>query len=191
MNIGIEQIDEMRKRTNCSYQEAKELLEKHDGDLIDAIVEFEKKHGSKQKKTTSEKNSSFGKKVKELVQKGFVNRFVIEKEENTILNIPVNVLILAVIITMPLIWIYPIIFIAIYLMGYKIRLRKEEGEEVDINEFVDGIGNKVRTATDKMREKPASNGQENSHNEGMNEEKEIQNDSEKKNDDDYNEITIK
>ncbi len=190
MNIGIEQIDEMRNRTNCSYQEAKELLQKHDGDLIDAIVEFEKNHGSKQKKT-SEKNSSFGKKVKELVQKGFVNRFVIEKEENTILNIPVNVLILAVIITMPLIWIYPIIFIAIYLMGYKIRLRKEEGQEVDINEFVDGIGSKVRTATEKMREKPSDKGQKNNHqNQGMNEE-EVQNHSEKKNEDGYNEITIK
>ena len=192
MNIGIEQIDEMRNRTNCSYQEAKELLEKHDGDLIDAIVEFEKKHGSKQKKTSekkSEKNSSFGKKVKELVQKGFINRFVIEKEENTILNIPVNVLILAVIITMPLIWIYPIIFIAIYLMGYKIRLRKEQGQEVDINELVDGIGSKVRTATDKMREKPADKGQSN-QNQGMNEE-EVQSDSEKKNEDGYNEITIK
>ena len=192
MNIGIEQIDEMRNRTNCSYQEAKELLEKHDGDLIDAIVEFEKRHGSKQKKTSekkSEKNSSFGKKVKELVQKGFINRFVIEKEENTILNIPVNVLILAVIITMPLIWIYPIIFIAIYLMGYKIRLRKEEGQEVDINELVDGIGSKVRTATDKMREKPADKGQSN-QNQGMNEE-EVQSDSEKKNEDGYNEITIK
>ena len=193
MNIGIEQIDEMRNRTNCSYQEAKELLEKHDGDLIDAIVEFEKRHGSKQKKTSekkSEKNSSFGKKVKELVQKGFINRFVIEKEENTILNIPVNVLILAVIITMPLIWIYPIIFIAIYLMGYKIRLRKEEGQEVDINELVDGIGSKVRTATDKMREKPADKGQSN-QNQSMSADQEVQSDSEKKNEDGYNEITIK
>lgn len=192
MNIGIEQIDEMRNRTNCSYQEAKELLEKHDGDLIDAIVEFEKMHGNKQKKTSSEKNRSFGKKVKELVHKGFINRFVIEKEENTILNIPVNVLILAVIITMPLIWIYPIIFIAIYLMGYKIRLRKEKGQEVDINEFMDEIGSKVRTATDKMREKPADKGQKSNQNQnqGMNEE-EVQSDSEKKTEDGYNEITIK
>ncbi len=43
MTIDIKLIDEMRKRTNCSYQEAKELLEKHNGDLIEAIVEFERK----------------------------------------------------------------------------------------------------------------------------------------------------
>jgi len=42
MNISLELIDEMRKRTNCSYQEAKELLEKHNGDIIEAIIEFEK-----------------------------------------------------------------------------------------------------------------------------------------------------
>ncbi|KUO65352.1 MAG: elongation factor Ts [Gracilibacter sp. BRH_c7a] len=191
MNIGIEQIDEMRKRTNCSYQEAKELLEKHDGNLIEAIVEFEKNHGSKQKSTSSEKkNGNFGKKVKDLIQKGFITRFVIEKEENTILNIPINILILAVIITMPLIWIYPIIFIAIYFMGYKIRIRKEEGQEVDINELVDGLGNKVRTATDKMREKTAAKDQNSNQNEGTNKDQEIKSDDEKK-EDGYNEIIIK
>lgn len=189
MNISIEQIDEMRKRTNCSYQEAKELLEKHDGDLIDAIVEFEKNHGGKQKNTSSEKNGSFVKKVKELIQKGFITRFVIEKEENTILNIPVNVLILALIITMPLIWIYPIIFIVIYFMGYKIRLRKEEGPEVDINEIFDGIGSKVRTATDKMREKPADNNSQNNQSSAKAEQA-VNNASEQK-EDGYNEITIK
>ncbi len=170
MGIGIEQIDEMRKRTNCSYQEAKELLEKHNGDLIDAIVDFEKNHGSrmydknaKEHKGGQQKNNdhakSFGSKVKELIQKGFVTRFSIEKDANVILNIPVNILIIAVLVTMPIFWIYVIAFIAMYFMGYKIRIRKQEGGDVDLNEMMDDLSSKVRTAADKMTEKPAAKAQ--------------------------------
>ena len=150
MNISIELIDEMRKRTNCSYQEAKELLEKHNGDLIDAIVDFERKQGHRPKESPKKENSNgFGQKAKNLIEKGFITRFVIEKEENTFLNISINILILAVIITMPIFWLYPVALIVVYLMGYRIRIRKEEGKDIDINEFVDGIGSKVRSATEK------------------------------------------
>lgn len=178
MNISIELIDEMRKRTNCSYQEAKELLEKHDGDLIEAIVEFEKGQGQscKTKKQSTDDAGKFGKKVKKLVQKGFITRFVIEKDENTILNIPVNILILIVLFTMPVFWLYLILFVVLYFMGYKIRIRKEEGQEVDINEIVDGIGSKVKTATEKMRESSAADNDI------------IKN--EQKKEDEYNEITV-
>lgn len=181
MAISMELIDEMRKRTNCSYQEAKELLEKHNGDLVDAIIEFEKKHGSGSRHSSTEKNRGFGKKIKGLIQKGFVTRFIIEKDGNTVLNIPVNVLILAVLITMPIFWLYVIGFIVIYFMGYKIRFRKEEGQEVDVSELVDELGSKVKTATEKMREKPTEEKQ-------TGEKKEKDQGVEKK--DDYNEITV-
>lgn len=176
MSISIELIDEMRKRTNCSYQEAKELLEKHDGDMVEAIVEFEKKQGSGFKQKNVDHTAGWGKKFKKLVEKGFITRFIIEKDQNIILNIPVNILILAVLITMPIFWLYLILLVALYFMGYKVRIRKEEGQEVDLNEIVDDLGSKVRTATDKMREKPAAKEQTEMKSE------------EKK--DDYNEITV-
>jgi len=176
----MEQIDEMRKRTNCSYNEAKVLLEKHDGDIIEAIIEFEKKHGSKSAKENG-KDHNFGQKVKDLIHKGFVTRFVIEKDENTILNISLNILILAVILTMPVFWIYPLLFIVLYLVGYKIRLRKE-GEEVNINEIVDEFGNKVKGTVSKksdgVKDSQGGSEQENSSPD------------EEKSKDGYNEITI-
>lgn len=45
--ITLEQVDQLRKRTNCSYEEAKVLLEKHNGNVLDAIVEFEKSKGKR------------------------------------------------------------------------------------------------------------------------------------------------
>lgn len=178
MNISIELIDEMRKRTNCSYQEAKELLEKHNGDMIEAIIDFERKQGPKSKHKNHHHEHNHGEKAKSLFNKGFKTRFIIEKDGSIILNISVNVLILGLLLTMPVIILDMIFFVVIYLMGYKIRIRKEEGKEVDINEFVDDLSTKVKTAADKMTEKPVENSQTDHSNV-----------SEKK-DDDYNEITI-
>lgn len=157
MNISMEQIDEMRKRTNCSYQEAKELLEKNNGDLLEAIVEFEKKYGYKEKNKHQEKKERKGK-IKGLIRKGFKTRFIIEKDKTIILNISINLLILVVLITMPALWIYPVIFIVLYLLGYKIRIIKEEGRDLNINEMVDELGSKVKAATEKMCEKPSDEG---------------------------------
>lgn len=199
MNISMELMDEMRKRTNCSYQEAKELLEKHQGDLVEAIIDFEKSHAH----STTYKSNVHGKrgwfcKIRELIKKGFVTRFIIEKEKNIILNIPVNILILAVIVTMPIIWLYPVAFIVLYFTGYKIRIRKEEGQDVSVNEIMDDIVSEVKTATDKMREKPMGKKQDNDSNNECNNEGSSKGEDKKdqdnkngiKKEDAYNEITI-
>jgi hypothetical protein len=34
---------------------------------------------------------------------------------------------------MPALWIYPVLFIALYFLGYKIRIIKEEGQDLNIN----------------------------------------------------------
>ncbi|MGI6685809.1 MAG: DUF4342 domain-containing protein [Bacillota bacterium] len=156
MNITIELIDEMRKRTNCSYQEAKELLEKHNGDLLEAIIEFEKNQPRRSQHCPHSKNSSFGATMKRLFYKGSVTRFIIEKNKETYLNIPIIILVLGVLITMPIFWLYLILVGVLYLMGYKIRIRKSAGQTIDINKIMDDLGNKVKTATEKMNEKTAT-----------------------------------
>ena len=40
VEINIEQIDAVRQRTNVGYKEAKEVLEKFDGNVVDAILYF-------------------------------------------------------------------------------------------------------------------------------------------------------
>ena len=40
--MNIQLIDEFRRRTNASYEEAKYYLERFNGDLLEAIVAFEK-----------------------------------------------------------------------------------------------------------------------------------------------------
>ncbi|NLL52427.1 MAG: DUF4342 domain-containing protein [Peptococcaceae bacterium] len=192
MKISMELIDEMRKRTNCSYQEAKELLERNNGDLVEAIIEFETRHGSNNNEHCKHKykhkykaytEGNHKQKAKTLLHKGFVTRVVIEKDENIILNLSVIILILAVLISMPIIWIWPVAFIILYFTGYKIRIRKETGGEVDINNLVDDFGNKVKNATEAKDSQPKDSNQNN-------ESKEASSSEEVKEKDGYNEITV-
>jgi translation elongation factor EF-Ts len=58
MMVTLEQIDELRKRVNVSYEEAKKTLEKNDGDLIKSIIELEKKKGRKDERKGSFTNAA-------------------------------------------------------------------------------------------------------------------------------------
>ncbi|NLT94411.1 MAG: DUF4342 domain-containing protein [Clostridia bacterium] len=161
MNITIELIDEMRKRTNCSYQEAKELLEKHNGDLIEAIIEFEKSQPAHTRHFHHHhKHSSFCSTIKKLFQKSSVTRFIVEKNGETYLNVPIIFLALLVLITIPFFWFYILLVAGLYIMGYKIRIKKVTGQTVEINEIMDDLSNKVKTAAEKMKEDPESQTQE-------------------------------
>lgn len=137
--ITLEQVDQLRKRTNCSYAEAKALLERHNGDVLEAIVEFERSgqnkgysanNGSYENTEWKRRGGDFWKKFRELIHKGFENKVVIEDKGGVLLNIPVNVMLLLIFfiphITIP-------ILLLVLLLGYKISIRRVEGKEVNIS----------------------------------------------------------
>ncbi|HEY8499394.1 MAG TPA: DUF4342 domain-containing protein [Clostridia bacterium] len=144
--ITLEQVDQLRKRTNCSYEEAKALLEKHDGNVLDAIVEFEKNKGRKNfgfdEKSWKKHSGDFLKNVWEIIQKGFENNVVIEDKNNILLlNLPVNVMILLTII-IPLV-IIPIMLL-LMILGYKISIRKQKGEEINLTSMMNDMAAKFK-----------------------------------------------
>lgn len=87
MKVTLEQIDELRNRVNVSYEEAKSTLEKNDGDLIKSIIELEKKKGRRH-----EKHGSFTAFANKLLA---LKMSVKSKEGNTVLNMPLLVVLLA------------------------------------------------------------------------------------------------
>lgn len=146
--ITLEQVDQLRKRTNCSYEEAKALLEKHNGDVLEAIVEFEKsKHnrnfagnnGYSDNSEWKRQGGEFWKKFKELIRKGFENKIVIEDKGGVLLNISVNIMLLLIVfipyITVP-------ILLLLLLLGYKISIRKVQGNEVNITSMFKDVTDK-------------------------------------------------
>lgn len=89
----LKKIEILKERTNLSEEEAKELLDKLNGDLIEALIYFEK-----QKKNNDElhnirdkiSQSEFVNYIKELIKSGNVARIIIRKDDTVIVNIPVN-----------------------------------------------------------------------------------------------------
>ena len=182
MNITLEQIDEVRVRTNCSYEEAKMLLEKHNGDSLEAIIEFEKKYGAssskdkskKERKSEAKNENRAGNIVKPLIKKGKSTRFILEKDGNAVVNIPIWVPIVILFIPPILFWV-AIALIVMLVAGYKIKIGKEDGGSIDVSGIIDEAAGKVKAsqaqAAPKEEQKNADEKKQNK-------------------DDDFNEITI-
>ena len=92
MEITIEKIDLVKDRTGCTYAEAKEALEQHEGSVVDAIIALEEKTNKDHDRITGEslKDSPIFLKMKEIVDKGNVSRIVVSKGDKTIVNFPVT-----------------------------------------------------------------------------------------------------
>lgn len=135
--VTLEQVDQMRKRTNCSYEEAKFFLEKHNGDVLEAIVDFERsKNSTKFGNSYDSKKqiNDFWQSVSTLIRKGFETRVVIEdNNSNVFINIPVNIMLLFIIFAAYIV--IPALLILL-LLGYKINIRKPRGDVVDISSIV-------------------------------------------------------
>ncbi|MDI9482632.1 MAG: DUF4342 domain-containing protein [Bacillota bacterium] len=143
--ITLEQVDQLRKRTNCSYEEAKVLLEKHNGNVLDAIVEFEKSKGKRSfgydDKSWKKQSGDFFKSIWEMIQKGFENNVVIEDRNGILINLPVNIMILLIIIIPPVT--IPILLL-LMVLGYKISIRKQKGEEIDLTSMMHDMAGKFK-----------------------------------------------
>jgi hypothetical protein len=88
MDDLLRKIDEVVKRTNCSYEEAKDALEKHDGDVVGAIIFIEKsKNPSVQVKKKGEELIN---EIKKIIDKGNVTKLTIKRKGETILNLPIT-----------------------------------------------------------------------------------------------------
>lgn len=89
----LKKIEILKERTKLSHEEAVELLEKFQGDLIEALIYFEKQNnGNDEQDNIYDKisQSEFVNYIKELIKSGNVARIIIKKEDTVIVNIPVN-----------------------------------------------------------------------------------------------------
>ena len=114
VEINIELIDAVRQRTNVGYKEAKEVLEKFDGNVVDAILYFES-----QDKVTSEIKKDTDKFYKKLNSYDLK----ISKKEKVALDIPLS---LGALISLLAPHVVLLVVFICFVKGYKIRLNKLE-----------------------------------------------------------------
>ena len=90
MEITLEKIELVKDRTGVGYKEAKDALEKTDGSVVDAIILIEETIDDSTKET-EKKNVQILDTIKEAVRKGNVNKIVIKKDGDIVMNLPVNI----------------------------------------------------------------------------------------------------
>lgn len=89
MEIDLEKIDIVRERAKVSYTEAKDVLEKTNGNVVEALIYIEKNQKNIFN-NISDVSSDFVEAIKDIVKKGNVNRIKIKKDNKVVLDIPVN-----------------------------------------------------------------------------------------------------
>lgn len=150
MNVNLEQVEMLRERANVSFEEAKEALEKCNCDMLEALIYLERQNKIKppQKESCDHGVSSsfknFMKSIGRLIKKGNEVKFVIKKEEDIIVKLPVNIIILITII-MPPITIIGIL--AALITHHKIKLEKPGCDDMEINKTFDKLSTAVTTAS--------------------------------------------
>ncbi len=90
--ITLKKIDMLRERANLSYEEAEEILENSNGDIIEALVFCEREKEKKKRKFSNEKIDidEFIEYIRSLIKSGNVTRIIIRNENNILVNIPIN-----------------------------------------------------------------------------------------------------
>ena len=141
MEITLEKIELVKDRTGVSYKEAKEALEAVDGSVVDAIIAIEETVNLKTGNKASELADDTIEKVKELVKKGNITKIAVKKDDETLVNIPLNVGLVGALVAP-----WGIIAATIAAFGFKcqIELTKDDGTVIDVSQKAEVIASDVK-----------------------------------------------
>lgn len=156
MEITLEKIELVKDRTGVSYAEAKEALEAADGSVVDAIISIEETIDGKESRSFSSQGTAVLDNLKALVKKGNVSKIVVKRDEEIILNIPVNLGILGTVIAP---WGAVLGVIAAFGFKCTVEVVRDDGTIIDVSDSVsdtmENVVEKGTVAADEVMEKGA------------------------------------
>ena len=141
MEITLEKIELVKDRTGVSYAEAKEALEAADGSVVDAIISIEETIDRKDSRSFSSQGTAVMDNLKDLIKKGNVAKIVVKKDDEIVLNIPVN---LGIIGTVVAPWGAVLGVVAAFGFKCVVEVVKDDGTIIDVSDTVsDTMGSVV------------------------------------------------
>ena len=140
MDITLEKVDAVVDRTGVSYKEAKDALEKSDGNVIEAIVYLEQQRKS-WGSSVSDKGEEVLDKLKEAIRKGNATKIIIKKDGEIIMNIPVTAGAIGTILSLPM---AALGISAAMLSKCTFEIVREDGQIVNVNDVVEKKVDKVK-----------------------------------------------
>ncbi|MCY6959053.1 DUF4342 domain-containing protein [Clostridium brassicae] len=146
MAVSLEQIELLKERANISYEEAKETLEKFDGDIVEALIYLEK---NKKINKDCSCESKFLRKLEKLIKKGNKTKVVVRKEDETVLKTSVNLVILCTVLACPVTIVATILALV---TKHTIRIERDKEENLKVNDILNKVSNKVNNIVDNLSE---------------------------------------
>lgn len=161
--ITLEKVDQIRERTGVSYAVAKEALEHTSGNVLDALIYIEESAvlvNDNFKAKVNEGREGEGVKsveefktfIKELIEKGNVSRIKIKKEDQTLVDVPVNAGIAATVIAIVLPPVLAFGVIAAVATKITIEITKADGSVEVINQYVKKAYNEAKDKASEVCE---------------------------------------
>lgn len=156
MEITLEKIELVKDRTGVSYAEAKAALEIADGSVVDAIISIEETIDQKDSKKFGKQGNAIIGNLKTLVKKGNISKILIKKDDDVVLNIPVNLGILGTVVAP---WGAVLGVLAAFGFKCTIELVGSDGTIIDVSDTVQGtvgtVVEKGSVVADEVKEKGA------------------------------------
>jgi len=165
MAVSLEKIDMLMERANISYKEAKEALEKFDGDMVESLIYLESNekvsagrpsnhyHENREKREKRHqrrgKERDFFEDLKKMFKKMHATSFIIAKKGKRLLDIPLTIAVFIILFTLP-----ASIFLLIlpYVFGYQIAILNADGSKANFNDPL-GKENVKATQEDESEER--------------------------------------
>ena len=141
MEITLEKIELVKDRTGVTYKEAKEALEEADGSVVDAIIGIEESIDIKSRSKFGEQSAQIVDKIKAAVKKGNVSKIIVKKEDEVLLNLPINIGIIGTVLAP---WAAVAGIIAVFGSKCTVEMIKDNGEIIEISDIAADTFEEVR-----------------------------------------------
>lgn len=139
MEITLEKIELVKDRTGVSYREAKDALEKSAGNVVDAIIYIEDSVNGENFNYNEAESKDIISKLKEIVAKGNATKILIKKDDQIVLNIPVNAGIIGSVVAP---WGMIAGLVAAFGLRCRIEVVKDDGKSINITDKADKLYDK-------------------------------------------------
>lgn len=164
MDITLEKIDTVRSRTGVTYRQAKEALEKHDGDVLEVLIELEeseKSWGHNIGQNITNTTDVIMDRLKETLKKGNVTKIVVKRDGNVIMNIPVTAGAIGALLSLP---VTALGLTSALVAKCTIEIVKENGDVVNINDMTEKTMNKMKSAMSRDKSSDTNTNTDNKDN---------------------------
>ena len=145
-DITVEKIDAIMERYKVSYAEAKEALEKNNGNLVDTLIYLEQNKKTF-KENLHDSTNELIETIKGIIKKGNVNRIKVKKDGKVLVDIPVN----AGIVTGALIIYYPVLLaigaVAALVSKITLEIERPDGKVDVVNDIIKNKYNEIKNDT--------------------------------------------